>query len=303
MINREKEILKNKQTIEECKEKLEKSRKDTVTAQKEFDGLLRSIYDAFQTNDKKNILIAIKDIYKKYVLNDSKKFYEAGKININVRIELEKQIEHLQNELDYKKEVSIQKGKAQVIEYRKKMEENAQLIQEMSKIKKLNSEMSNKIKNLKYKNATLTQTIERFKNTKKYRFLDKFEKKEKETLPNNSSTMANNQSNLVFPSSYSQQNSNTSAINNGILMANNSSVSTLPSDALPIINNSQPQSSSGSLKNMKNRVFKPWDKKVLTQEKLLKFNEIKRIIESKNDIIQRLITENDFLKKNFAHYK
>ena len=303
LINREKEILKNKQTIEECKEKLEKSRKDTVTAQKEFDGLLRSIYDAFQTNDKKNILIAIKDIYKKYVLNDSKKFYEAGKININVRIELEKQIEHLQNELDYKKEVSIQKGKAQVIEYRKKMEENAQLIQEMSKIKKLNSEMSNKIKNLKYKNATLTQTIERFKNTKKYRFLDKFEKKEKETLPNNSSTMANNQSNLVFPSSYSQQNSNTSAINNGILMANNSSVSTLPSDALPIINNSQPQSSSGSLKNMKNRVFKPWDKKVLTQEKLLKFNEIKRIIESKNDIIQRLITENDFLKKNFAHYK
>ena len=292
LINREKEILKNKQTIEECKEKLEKSRKDTVTAQKEFDGLLRSIYDAFQTNDKKNILIAIKDIYKKYVLNDSKKFYEAGKININVRIELEKQIEHLQNELDYKKEVSIQKGKAQVIEYRKKMEENAQLIQEMSKIK-----------NLKYKNATLTQTIERFKNTKKYRFLDKFEKKEKETLPNNSSTMANNQSNLVFPSSYSQQNSNTSAINNGILMANNSSVSTLPSDALPIINNSQPQSSSGSLKNMKNRVFKPWDKKVLTQEKLLKFNEIKRIIESKNDIIQRLITENDFLKKNFAHYK
>ena len=53
LINREKEILKNKQTIEECKEKLEKSRKDTVTAQKEFDGLLRSIYDAFQTNDKK----------------------------------------------------------------------------------------------------------------------------------------------------------------------------------------------------------------------------------------------------------
>ena len=303
LINREKEILKNRQTIEEFKEKLENSRKDTVNAQKEFDGLLRNIYDAFQTNDKKNILLAIKDIYKKYVLKDSKKFYESGKININVRIELEKQIEHLQNELDYKKEVSIQKGKAQVIEYRKKMEENAQLIQEMSKIKKLNAEMSNKIKNLKYKNATLTQTIERFKNTRKFKSFDKYDKKEKEVLPNNSSTMVNNQSNLAFPSSYSQQNSNTSIINNGILMANNSSVSTLPSDALPIINNSQPQSNSGSLKNMKNRVFKPWDKKVLTQEKLLKFNEMKRIIESKNDVIQRLITENDFLKKNFANYK
>ncbi len=300
LINREKEIMKNKQIIDEFKGKLEVSRKDTVTAQKEFDGLLRNIYDAFQTNDKKNILIAIKEIYKNYVLNNSKKFYEQGKININVRIELEKQIEHLQNELDYKKEVSIKKGQEQVIEYRKKMEENALLIQEMSKIKKLNAEMANQIKNLKYKNVTLTQTLERFKNTKRYKFFDKFEK-EKESLPNNASTVANNQSNFNFPSSYSQQNSNISIVNNGVLMANNSSESTLPSDALPIINNSQPQApSKGSLRNMKNRIIKPWDKKTLTQDKLLKFNEMKRIIEGKNDLIQRLITENDFLKKNFA---
>ena len=300
LINREKEIMKNKQIIDEFKGKLEVSRKDTVTAQKEFDGLLRNIYDAFQTNDKKNILIAIKEIYKNYVLNNSKKFYEQGKININVRIELEKQIEHLQNELDYKKEVSIKKGQEQVIEYRKKMEENALLIQEMSKIKKLNAEMANQIKNLKYKNVTLTQTLERFKNTKRYKFFDKFEK-EKESLPNNTSTVANNQSNFNFPSSYSQQNSNISIVNNGVLMANNSSESTLPSDALPIINNSQPQApSKGSLRNMKNRIIKPWDKKTLTQDKLLKFNEMKRIIEGKNDLIQRLITENDFLKKNFA---
>ena len=300
LINREKEIMKNKQIIDEFKGKLEVSRKDTVTAQKEFDGLLRNIYDAFQTNDKKNILIAIKEIYKNYVLNNSKKFYEQGKININVRIELEKQIEHLQNELDYKKEVSIKKGQEQVIEYRKKMEENALLIQEMSKIKKLNAEMANQIKNLKYKNVTLTQTLERFKNTKRYKFFDKFEK-EKDSLPNNASTVANNQSNFNFPSSYSQQNSNISIVNNGVLMANNSSESTLPSDALPIINNSQPQApSKGSLRNMKNRIIKPWDKKTLTQDKLLKFNEMKRIIEGKNDLIQRLITENDFLKKNFA---
>ena len=300
LINREKEILKNKQIIDEYKQKLEISRKNTISAKKEFDGLLRNIYDAFQTNDKKNILIAIKDIYKSYVLDNSKKFYEAGKININVRIELEKQIEHLQNELDYKKEVSLQKGQAQVIEYRKKMEENAQLIREMTKIKKLNNDMSNQIKNLKYKNMTLTQTIERFRNTRKYRTFERFENKET-TLPNNSTTAINNQSNLAFPSNYSQQNSNISVINNGVLMANNSSISTLPSDALPIINNSQPQVSGGSLKNMKSRVYKPWDKKTLTQERLLKFNEVKKIIEGKNDIIQRLITENDFLKKNFAN--
>ena len=301
LINREKEIMKNKLIIDEYRSKLEYSRKDTVNAQKEFDCLLRNIYDTFQTNDKKNILIAIRDIYKNYVLKDANKFHEAGKININVRIELEKQIEHLQNELDYKKDLSSQKGKAQVIEYRKKMEENNQLIQEMTKIKKLNAEMSNQIKNLKYKNVTLTQTIERFKNTKKYRFFEKLENKE--VLPNSSTTAINNQSNLIFPSSYSQQNSNTSDINNGIFQINNSSISTIPSEALPTINNSQPQVSGGSLKNMKNRVYKPWDKKVLTQEKLLKFNEVKKIIEEKNDMIQRLITENDFLKKNFENMK
>ena len=38
----------------------------------------------------------------------------------------------------------------------------------------------------------------------------------------------------------------------------------------------------------------------MTQERLLKFNEMKKIIEGKNDQIQRLITENEFLKKNFG---
>jgi hypothetical protein len=85
-----------------------------------------------------------------------------------------------------------------------------------------------------------------------------------------------------------------------MIKQNNSSISTLPSDVLPIINSSQPNISGGVLRNMKNRVYKPWDKKVLTQEKLLKFSEMKKIIEGKNDMIQRLITENDFLKKNFG---
>ncbi len=229
---------------------------------------------------------------------------------MNVRIELEKQIEHLQNELDREKDMNIQKGKAQEIEYRKKMEENEALIKEMAKIKKINIEMSNQIKNLKYKNITLSQTVERFKVSKKNK-LAELSGKNKDEINNNkdedkineninqniSQTIANNQSNLLFPSTYSVQNSN---IGSGILMPNNSSISTLPSDALPIINTSQPHISGGTLRNMKNRICKPWDKKVLTQEKLLKFSEMKKIIEGKNDMIQRLITENDFLKKNFG---
>ena len=300
LINREKELMKNKKIIEKCKQDLEASTKKSILAKKEFETLLRAIYDTFQTNDKRDILLGIRDIYKKYISNEAKKYNEKGKIDMNVRIELEKQIEHLQNELDRNKEINIQKEKIQEIEYRKKMEENEALIKEMTKIKKINMEMSSEIKNLKYRNITLSQTVERFRNSKKNKLKEentiiKDEDKINENINQNiSTTIANNQSNLLFPSSYSIQNSNI------LFQNNNSSISTLPSDVLPLINASQPHISGGTLRNMKNRVFKPWDKKVLTQEKLLKFNEMKKIIEGKNDMIQRLITENDFLKKNFG---
>ena len=308
LINREKELHKNKAIIEQCKVDLESSRKASILAKKEFETLLRTIYDTFQTNDKRDILLGIREIFNTYILKDAKKFNEKGKIEMNVRIELEKQIEHLQNELDKEKENNINKDKISEIEYRKKMEENQNLIKEMTKIKKLNIDMGNQIKNLKYKNVTLSQTIERFRNNKKIKLTEtlpnikedniKDEDKINETLNQNiSTTFANNQSNLIFPSSYSVQNSN---ISKAILLPNNSSISTLPSDNLPVINTSQPHISGGTLRNIKNRIVKPWDKKVLTQEKLLKFNEMKKIIESKNDLIQRLITENDFLKKNFG---
>ena len=309
LINREKELHKNKAIIEQCKVDLESSRKASILAKKEFETLLRTIYDTFQTNDKRDILLGIREIFNTYILKDAKKFNEKGKIEMNVRIELEKQIEHLQNELDKEKENNINKDKISEIEYRKKMEENQNLIKEMTKIKKLNIDMGNQIKNLKYKNVTLSQTIERFRNNKKIKLTEtlpnikedniKDEDKINETLNQNiSTTFANNQSNLIFPSSYSVQNSN---ISKAILLPNNSSISTLPSDNLPVINTSQPHISGGALRNIKNRIVKPWDKKVLTQEKLLKFNEMKKIIESKNDLIQRLITENDFLKKNFGN--
>ena len=190
--------------------------------------------------------------------------------------------------------------------------------------------MSNQIKNLKYRNITLSQTVERFKNAKKNKFnsdsniINNININNKDSIKLNeednnninnynqniSTTIANNQSNLIFQSSYSIQNSNMSTDNNAnnikstnnILIPNNSSISTLPSDALPLINMNHPRISEGTLRNMKNRIYKPWDKKVLTREKLLKFDEMKKIIEGKNDMIQRLITENDFLKKNFANH-
>ena len=55
-------------------------------------------------------------------------------------------------------------------------------------------------------------------------------------------------------------------------------------------------SQKGDLKNMKNRIFKPGNLSI-PNEKILKFREMKKIIEGKNDVIQRLSAENDFLRQ------
>ena len=47
---------------------------------------------------------------------------------------------------------------------------------------------------------------------------------------------------------------------------------------------------------MKNRIFKPGMLSI-PNERLLKYNEMKRIIEGKNDIIQKLTAENHLLKR------
>ena len=46
---------------------------------------------------------------------------------------------------------------------------------------------------------------------------------------------------------------------------------------------------------MKNRVFKPGSLSI-PNERILKYNEMKRIIEGKNEIIQKLTAENQILK-------
>ena len=69
---------------------------------------------------------------------------------------------------------------------------------------------------------------------------------------------------------------------------------------VPIYNNDK---TKAELKNMRYRVIKPGCK-LLTSEKALKYKEMKRIVENKNEIIQRLSTENDILKKmNIAHIR
>ena len=263
LVNREKEINKQKILVEELKKKLENQNRHTKAVKRDFNNLLKKIYDSYQTCDTKEIINSVREIYHKYLSNDAKKNFDSSKLNVNLREELERQIDYLQRELTNKNEGIIRKEKMLNSDYSKKMQENALLLEEMSRVKKLNAEMTNEIKELKEKNLSLTQTIDRFKG--------------KSSFNNYSSNIINNNSNSKIQNASSDK-----------------------SNALPAIKNSVDKNQRG-LNYIKNKMFKKDYKLTLNDEKNIKYNEMRRIIEGKNNIIQRLKTENELLKINYLN--
>lgn len=168
LINREKEMNKQKILIDELKQKWEMQKHETNLVKKDFDNLLKKIYDTFQTNDKKMIINGIREIYHRYLSLDAEKNFDSNKLNINVRAELEKHIDFLQKELNHVSNGKAKKEKIQVFEYQKKMQENAMLIEEMTRLKKMNAEANNEIKSLKFKNLTLVNEMDRMKTSGNY---------------------------------------------------------------------------------------------------------------------------------------
>jgi hypothetical protein len=266
LVNREKEINKQKILIEELKKKLETQNKKTKAVKKDYNNLLKRIYDSYQTCDSKEIINSVREIYHKYLSTDAGKNFDSNKLNVNLRSELEKQIDYLQKELTNKNDGIIRKEKILNSEYTKKMQENAMLLEEMTRVKKLYAEMTKEIKELTADNSNLIQEIEKYKG--------------KNVNNNNiySSNIINNISN--------------SKIQN---------ISSDKSNALPLIN-SQNESTQRGLQYIKNKMFKKDNYKLtLDDEKAIKYNEMKRIIEGKNNLIQRLTTENDILRLNYLN--
>ena len=265
LVNREKEINKQKILIEELKKKLEMQNKHTKAVKKDYNNLLKRIYDSYQTCDSKEILNSVREIYHKYLSNDAKKNFDSNKLNVNLRTELEKQIDYLQRELTNKNEGILRKEKILNSDYTKKMQENAVLLEEMTRVKKLNAEMNNEIKILKENNLNLTQTIDKFK---------------KNTNNNNiySSNIISNNSNSKIQNTSSDQ-----------------------SNILPAINHGNESNKKG-INYIRNKMFKKDNYKLtLNDEKMIKYNEMRRIIEGKNNLIQRLTTENDILRLNYLN--
>ena len=163
LINREKEMNKQKILIEELKKKWEDQKKETNLINKDFQNLLKKIYESFQSNDKKSIFNGIKEIYHKYISDDAIKNFDSNKLNKDIKAELEKHIDHLQNELEHVTENKNKKEKRQVLDYQKKMQENSLLIEEMTRIKKMNNEYINQIKSLKFHNLTISNELSKLK--------------------------------------------------------------------------------------------------------------------------------------------
>ena len=263
LVNREKEINKQKILIEELKKKLEMQNKHTKAIKKDYDNLLKRIYDSYQTCDSKEILNSVREIYHKYLSNDAKKNFDSNKLNVNLRTELEKQIDYLQRELTNKNEGILRKERILNSDYTKKMQENALLLEEMTRVKKLNAEMNNEIKKLKENNLNLTQTIDKFK-----------------------------------------KNTNNNIYNSKIINNSNSKIQNTSSDqsnVLPAINQGDESNKKG-INYIRNKMFKKDNYKLtLNDEKIIKYNEMRRIIEGKNNLIQRLTTENDILRLNYLN--
>ena len=266
LVNREKEINKQKILIEELKKKLEYQNRHTKSVKKDFNNLLKRIFDSYQTCDSKEILNSVREIYHKYLSNDAKKNFDSNKLNVNLRSELEKQIDYLQRELTNKNEGIIRKERMLNSDYAKKMQENAILLEEMTRVKKLHAEMTNEIKELKEKNLNLTQTIEKFKGKNSYN-----------NIYNSNIISNNNNSNSKIQNNSSEQ-----------------------SNGLPVIKRGIDHNQKG-LNYIKNKMFKKDYKLTLDDEKNIKYNEMRRIIEGKDNLIQRLTTENDILRLNYLN--
>ena len=259
LVNKEKEVNKQKILITELNKKLNSQNKHTDSIKKDLNNLLKKIFDSFQTCDPKEIINSVREIYHKYLSNDAYKNYDSNKLNINLRKELESQIDYLQKQLINKNEGINRKEKILHSDYKKKMQENALLLEEMTRVKKINTMMVNEINKLKENNHDLTQTIEKFKNHDRG-VTDVPTGDEKNVFPK---ILENEKIQKK------EKNKNTKEIK--------------------------------GINYIKNKMTKKDYNLSLDDEKNIKYNEMRKIIEGKNNLIRRLTTENDILRLNYLN--
>lgn len=165
--NYEKELNKNKILISELKSKCNSEHKNFKDKEKEMDNLLQKIYDTFKNNDKNKIIQGIQEIHNLYLTGDVVKKIDSEKLNVNIKDELEKQIDFLQKSLINVTELRGKKEVIQKSEILRRTSENSTLINELNRIKK---EFEDKMKDfihLKSENEALKKTVNNYKRIEK----------------------------------------------------------------------------------------------------------------------------------------
>lgn len=159
----EKEGKKNKLLISELKKKLEEEHKYAKSKGNELDELLQKFYEVFQSNDKNTILKGLRQIYSMYLTPEVINKINSAKLNINIKDELEKQIDFLQKSLINCTELKSKKENIQKNEIFKKTEQNSVLINELNEKIRNYTILERDYLKLKSENCALLKQIENAK--------------------------------------------------------------------------------------------------------------------------------------------
>ena len=158
----EKEMTKQKILIDELKNKCEDERKYAKTKEGDFDSLLQKIYETFQSNDKNKIIGGIRKIYTLYLTDEKISKIDSSKININIRDELEKQIDFLQKSLVNNIEMKSRKDIIQNSEIYRRTEQNSLLIDELNKNRKNYTDLEKEYRRVKSDHSALSKKLENY---------------------------------------------------------------------------------------------------------------------------------------------
>ena len=129
-----------------------------------LDNILLKLYDSFLTNNKNNVFRAVCEIYKKFITNEFLNEIQKKKLNVNIKDELENQIDLLQNNLNLTNEHSKNVEKLTQYFKEQKMKENSCLIENFNVVNKKNIDFNNEINHLKFYNRQLNDKLKQKKN-------------------------------------------------------------------------------------------------------------------------------------------
>jgi chromosome segregation ATPase len=168
--NYEKEVNKYKNMCNEMKKRCDGLIVLNKKKEQQLDELLQKFYEIYKSNDKKKILKGVNQIYISYITPDVIKKIDSSKLNPNIRDELEKQIEFLQNSLVNMNEVKSKKEGIQKNELFKRTDQNSLLINELNEKKRTLSLIERDYNKLKSDYSAIKKTMDNVKREEKNKF-------------------------------------------------------------------------------------------------------------------------------------